>query len=79
MTNLSSALQSIEREKKVLLEHRRRQADTYLRARREEQKMDSLQDREEERLRIEKTTRELKEMDAAAIQRYNQESANRRH
>lgn len=79
MTNLSIALQSIEREKLVLLEHRRRQADTYLKARREEQKMESLQEREDERVRNNRAIADIKQMDAAAIQRFNQTSEKRRH
>jgi flagellar biosynthesis chaperone FliJ len=55
----------------LLLEHRRRQSDLYEKARREEQKMDSLQEREAERERSIKELAEMKRMDAAAIQKFN--------
>ncbi|MEY2777273.1 MAG: hypothetical protein RLY30_1371 [Pseudomonadota bacterium] len=71
VTNLSAAMQNMDRERGLLLEHRRRQSDLYEKARREEQKMDSLQEREAERARSIKELAEMKRMDAAAIQKFN--------
>jgi flagellar export protein FliJ len=71
LQNLTAVMQGLEHERQVLSLHRKNQAEKFREARKEEQKMDSLQDREEERKRLLSIKIEQKQMDAAAVSQFN--------
>jgi flagellar export protein FliJ len=71
LQNLTLVMQGLDHERQVLTAHRQSHTQKFREAKQEEQKMDSLQEREIERERLLSIKIEQQRMDATAIAQFN--------
>ena len=71
LQNLTVVMQGLDHERQVLNVHRQNHAQKFREAKKEEQKMDSLQERECERERLLSIKIDQQRMDATAIAQFN--------